>query len=961
MSLLLALTAIAGAWAARSYVQVPGDITGTRIYTLDNGLKVYLSPNHAEPRIQTYVVIHTGSRNDPRETTGLAHYLEHLMFKGTWKFGTSDPQAEAPLLDDIKQRYEQYRKLTDPQQRREAYRGIDSVSQLASKYFIANEYDKLMASIGSDGSNAFTSYDQTCYVEDIPANELENWARVQSDRFQHFVPRGFHTELEAVYEEYNIGLASDGSKQWDALMAKLLPTHPYGFQTTIGTQEHLKNPSIVNIENYFNQYYVANNAAICMAGDFDFDQVMDIVERYFGSWRSNPAVAQPQYAPVPAATAVADTTVWGQESENVMLGWKLAGAASQQADTLALVASMLQNGTAGLVDLNLTMPMSVLGAWAYPIELADYSALAMVGMPLEGQTLDQVRALLLEQVDKLKRGDFSDDLLPSVIANMKLDFYNAIESNSKRADMMMESFVNGREWERQVGRVAALEGVTKQQVADFARRHFADNYALVYKRQGEDTTQHKIDKPAITPIQPNRDMQSDFVREISNSHVTPIQPKWVDFGHDMSCATTCSGLEVLHVANVENGRFDLRLRFPFGITSNKWLPLASQYLSHLGTSQLSPEQVQQAFYKLACNWYIAEEADAVVIGLYGLDQNMPQALALLEQMLDNAKPDDQAWQQLVESEIRNREVSKLEQQNCAQALMAYGKYGPYNPVTNVPTNDELRGADPAQLLELIRDYRNHEHQVLYYGPTPVEQLASTIDELHRVPTKWKPAPAARPYEQWQTTHTEVLIAPYDAKNSIMMQYNNQGRAWSIGHQPLIAIYNDYFGGGMNGIVFQELRESRALAYSASAAYLRPNTPSESEAMQTYIVTQNDKLVDCYTTFNQILGDMPRSQAAFDIAKSSLLKSLASQRTSRMGIINQYLWLKKMDFPLDYSKRIYQALPAATLDQLAQFAAGNVAHKPYRYIILGNPADLNLDALGTLGPIRHLTQGQIFGY
>jgi predicted Zn-dependent peptidase len=241
-----------------NYQTIENDPMHTRIYTLDNGLKIYLSVNKEKPRIQADIAVRTGSRNDPHETTGLAHYLEHLMFKGTDKFGTTDYAKEKPYLDDIEARYESYRKLTDPAARKKAYHEIDSVSQLAAKYNIPNEYDKMMASIGSEGSNAYTSNEVTCYTENIRALKSRTGAKVQGDRFQNMVIRGFHTELEAVYEEYNIGLANDGNKEWDALMKKLFPTHPYGTQTTIGTQQHLKNPSITRIKQYFQRYYVPN-------------------------------------------------------------------------------------------------------------------------------------------------------------------------------------------------------------------------------------------------------------------------------------------------------------------------------------------------------------------------------------------------------------------------------------------------------------------------------------------------------------------------------------------------------------------------------------------------------------------------------------------------------------------------------------------------------------------------------
>ena len=261
------------------YEEVKGDLSKTRIYTLDNGLKVYLSVNEEKPRLNAYIAVRTGSKNDPAETTGLAHYLEHLMFKGTGRFGVTDSVKEAPLLADIEARYEKYRTLTDPAERRQAYHEIDSVSQLAAKYFIPNEYDKLMSAIGADGVNAYTSNDQTVYVCDIPSNEIENWAKIESERFQHMIIRGFHTELEAVYEEYNISLTNDFRKQYAAMLAKLFPNHPYGTQTTLGTQEHLKNPSITNIKNYFKKWYVPNNVAICMAGDFDPDEVKMLLSR----------------------------------------------------------------------------------------------------------------------------------------------------------------------------------------------------------------------------------------------------------------------------------------------------------------------------------------------------------------------------------------------------------------------------------------------------------------------------------------------------------------------------------------------------------------------------------------------------------------------------------------------------------------------------------------------------------
>ena len=207
------------------------------------------------------------------------------MFKGTPHFGTVNYAQEKPMLDEIEALFETYRVTTDSVARASLYHKIDSISFEASKLAIPNEYDKMMAAIGANGTNAYTSQDVTCYVEDIPSNELERWAIVQSDRFKNPVLRGFHTELETIYEEKNMSLTNDGRKSNEAMLAALFPSHPYGTQTVLGTQTHLKNPSITNIKKYHETWYVPNNMAIALSGDFNPDDAVDVVMKYFGDMK----------------------------------------------------------------------------------------------------------------------------------------------------------------------------------------------------------------------------------------------------------------------------------------------------------------------------------------------------------------------------------------------------------------------------------------------------------------------------------------------------------------------------------------------------------------------------------------------------------------------------------------------------------------------------------------------------
>jgi len=950
-----------GSCSKYQYEEVKGDLSQTRIYTLDNGLKVYLSVNKEKPRIQTYIAVRTGSKNDPAETTGLAHYLEHLMFKGTDKFGVTDVEKEAPLLADIEQRYEQYRKLTDSEERRAAYRGIDSVSQVAAQYFIPNEYDKLMAAIGSEGSNAFTSNDVTCYTEDIPSNEVENWAKIQADRFQNMVIRGFHTELEAVYEEYNIYLTRDNDKVFAALGKKLTPTHPYGLQTTIGTQEHLKNPSITNIKEYFKKWYVPNNVAICMAGDFDPDAVMAIIEKYFGQWQPGEDVSQPQFPEQPVLTEPQDTSVVGLEAESLWMGWRFDGGSSLQNDTLQVIESMLSNGTAGLLDLDINQQMKMLVAQGVALSQMDYSTYLLIGMPKEGQTLDEVRQLLLDEVEKLKKGDFSDDLLPSVVNNLKLQYYNALENNRSRADMFVDAFINGTPWEQHVGRMERIAGMTKQQIVDFANRHFTDGYAVVYKRQGVDPNQKKIDKPQITPIPTNRDNVSQFVKDIQNAEVKPIEPKFVDFKNDLTFGNMKS-LPYAYVQNKENGRFQLSFRYEFGKEADVRYEYAADYLDYLGTDKLTAEQVKQQFYKLACNFSVSVYDRIISVTLNGLSENMGEAVELLENLMQNAKVDQEAWDQYVSLIDKARADAKLDQRTCFDCLFNYGVYGPYNSQRNLLATAQLRQTNPQEMLDLLKNLNQYEHTLLYYGPMDEDDLEDALDaHLSLLTSPMKPVPQNKPYVTQATPENEILIAPYDAKNIYMRMYHNEQRQWNVEETPVLTLFNEYYGGGMNTVVFQEMRETRGLAYNAWALYRKPNLKGEPEDFFTHIITQNDKMLDCVSHFHTILDTIPQSETSFQIAKEGLIKQLASGRSTKFGLINAWLTARDLGLDYDINQKVYEALPQLTMKDIVDFEQQHIARKPYRYIILGDERDLDMKALQQYGAVKRVSIAEIFGY
>ncbi|MDR0370355.1 MAG: insulinase family protein [Prevotellaceae bacterium] len=940
------------------YESVPNDPLNVRIYTLENGMKVYFSVNKDRPRIQTYIGVRVGGKNDPAETTGLAHYFEHLMFKGTQNFGTTDYEAEKPMLDEIEALFEIYRKTSDETARKAIYAKIDSVSQEASKIAIPNEYDKLMSTIGSQGTNAFTSYDVTAYVENIPNNEIENWAKIEADRFRNPVIRLFHTELETVYEEKNMSLTNDDRKSYEAMLSALFPHHPYGTQTVLGTQEHLKNPSITNIKNYFDTYYVPNNMAIIMVGDFDPDETIKIIDNYFGSMVPK-EIPELTVAPEEPITAPIEKEVVGLEAENISIAFRMPAANHADIPTLELVDYILTNGKAGLIDLNLNQKQQVLSAGSYVEDFADNCVFTLYGAPKKGQTLDEVRNLLLSQLEILKKGEFDENLLKAVINNFKLNQYYQQESPGYVARIILNSFVNGIDWKAQTGRIDRQSELTKQDIVDFCNKYFGENYAVVYKREGK-PNDDKLDKPQITPIATNRDEESAFLAEIKAREVQPIEPLFLDYSTDLSVLKAKQEIPILYKQNSTNPLFSLNYVFEMGNNSDNRLGLAFDYLDYLGTSEKTAEQIKSELYEIACSFSVSSTNERVYVSVSGLHDNFDRALALLEQRLADPQVNEDAFNNLVVDILKSRGDEKLNQRTNFARLRTYAMYGKNSPATNILSEQELKSLNPQVLTDIIKNLKNFEHKVLYYGPLSSDGIVQIINDRHATGESLQPPLQAKEFPELPTEEGKVLLADYDA-NQIYMASVNKGGSFDRSIEPDRNMYNEYFGGGMNSIVFQEMREARGLAYSANAQYARPSKPERSYYYQTFIATQNDKMTDAILAFDEIVNKMPASEKAFDVAKEGLLTSLRTGRILRASVLWTYLNDTEFGYTTDSRKDLFDKIPAMTLQNVVTFQEQYVKDKPHVYCILGRISDLDISALEKLGTIQKLTQEEIYGY
>ncbi|MBK9147733.1 MAG: insulinase family protein [Flavobacteriales bacterium] len=941
------------------YTSVPGDPLEARIYTLDNGLQVWLSRNADAPRVQTNIAVRAGSKNDPGDATGLAHYLEHMLFKGTSRIGTSDWAKESALLQQISDAYERRRWSRDEGERERIYRAIDSLSTLAAAYAVPNEYDKMIKKLGARGTNAYTSTERTVYINDIPSDELERWMAIESERMQECVLRLFHTELETVYEEFNRGQDSDGRQLFQKKNELLYPLHPYGTQTTIGTGEHLKNPSMVKIHEFFKTWYVPNNMAVILAGDIDYDKTIALVDKHFGKWQRRD-VPGFSFKEGPPGTGKAE--VFGPESESVNLAWRFDGYTPRNAAMLKVIDGLLSNGTAGIIDLDLVQQQKVLEAYAYTNAQTDYSELNLVGKPKEGQRLDEVKDLLLAAANRLIEGDYDDWLIGAVVNDLKqqqIRYWN--ENNSRRAAAMTDAFIIRKDWKDEVAQFEQMAQFTKEDVTAFVGKRLSQPDVLVYKRTGENKGAHKVSKPKITAIDIKRDGMSAWRAEWEKMPSGTVAPEFIDYKKAIDRRPLSKGADLAVVKNPSNDLFSLRYIVDMGTLHDRELGVAVEYLPFLGTSRLSAIDFKKELFKLGMQLSVSTSADRCYVTLSGLESNLEKGIDLLEELLADAQPDKEALAGLLADISKQRQDAMKEKWRVLYlGLFNQARYGKRNPFNHVLNEKELAMLTPEDLVGRIKGIMAHEHAVFYYGKRPADKMAELLKKKHRLPAALKPVPPPVKFEEQPTTENRVLFVDHDMVQTEMLLVSKAG-PFDVAKLPIASLFNEYFGSGLSSIVFQEIREAKALAYGANASYTTPAKKDEAHYVRAFIGTQADKLPDAVDAMLKLMNEMPEAEAQFEGAKASALKVIASTRITKESIYWNWDAANQRGLDTDTRRTTYERIPSISIRDMKSFFDNEIKGRPYTFLVIGKESAMDMKALERLGPVMKISKEQVFGY
>ena len=933
------------------------DPMGVHIYRLDNGLTVYLSENHQEPRFYAEILVRAGSKHDPPDATGIAHYLEHMLFKGTGRIGTLDYESERKHLDRIVELYEQYFVEKFEPRRREIYSEINREAQAAAKYAIPNELDRMYTAMGERALNAHTWLEETVYKVDLPSNRFGHWAKIESERFADPVFRLFQTELETVYEEKNRSLDDKGRVIRTAVAEQLYKIHPYG-NTTLGSVEHLKNPSLKRMYDFYRKYYVPGNMAIAISGDIYINEAIEYIDIEFAKWEAAEVVAEPSFEE-PDIKEIERVSVPYRGEEYVLLAFRTVPIGHKDATALEVLDFILDNKVAGLINLNLNQRQRVRQAGSYPSLNNDYGAQYLWGIPKEGQSLKEVEALLTEQIELVKRGNFEDWIIPAIITDFEKRYKQKLEGNGPRVKLMRESFISRTEWKKAVKKLDRVRKIRKKHVVKVARNYFKGAYVAGY-RIDSDPEIPKIHKPELDMIEIDASRQSAFYSHILDLPHDEINPVYVVPSRDYKVKKVRDGVKLYSAHNPLNNLFSLSIHVDVGTVADNRLAIARELMDKSGTSSLSAQDLKKEWYKLGTDFILSVGDHESSISISGLEANLDSSLNLVLEFVRAPATDEVTLKELKNILLKKRADAMQDNRTLFHALHRYNRWGDASPYIRAPSNEELLEYTKDELHELFSSLLSYEHSITYVGSKPIRELLGFLRNCYSDSETFEKPPKYRALLPRAPDETEIYFLHKEMAQALV-RIEQGGGTYVESRRPAIDLYNNYFYGGMAGIVFQELREARALAYSAWANYFVGERKAEPSIMVGSIGCQADKTAEALEVFVDLIDDLPESPERFTAAKRFLENQY---RTSRLGfreVLPAVRKWERQEIPIDPRAWRFEQIQKASLDKVLEFHREHVGGQPKMVSIVGQRKKVGLEELATSWRVVELEVDDLFGY
>lgn len=928
-------------------------------HKLKNGLTVWLNEDHSQPKVFGAVVVKAGAKDCP--DTGIAHYFEHMMFKGTDKIGTVDYDAEKTLLDSIALKYDELAATEDEAARSQIQKEINELSIRSSDYVIPNEFNRLISKYGGSGLNAATSYDATIYFNTFSPQYMSQWAEINSERLLNPVFRLFQSELETVYEEKNMYGDFIGGPVMDRLLARYFAPHPYAYPI-IGSTKNLKNPRLTEMRKFFEEYYVASNMGLILSGDFDTEAVLPVLEKTFSRIRPGEApkhdiVALPPFKgkekmkikfPVPLVKAMG-------------MGFRGVPANHEDQVALAVAVNMLNNANGtGFLD-KLMVDRKIMASMAMNESMNEAGILAVAVIPkLMFQTYGGAEKLVWKEINRVKEGDFSDEIFNSLKQEQRRQYASNLENIDSRARIMMSLYSQGKSWEDYLQEVSGIDALTKEDVVRVARKYFSENYLCVTKTTGK-YPKDNLTKPDFSPIVPkNSEASSEYAKQLEQLPVQEVKPRFIDFQKDVETVSLTPLATLYATANPVTDIFTLNLVYQVGTLEQPKLMHLANYLQFLGTDSLSFHEFRTRLQVLGSTISFDATDKQFFMRITGFDKHFKETVQLAGDFIRHVKADDKQIRQVINDAKVTEKAFFESSDNIANALLEKVKYGEQSRFLTKLSLSEVKKLKGKELLDAFVQVRQTECDLLYCGTLPVAQVREEIEAS--LPLKEITVAVNAPYHRDAKKYDKPTVYFMDmptASQSIVYGYAKgevTDDAWS---RHAARLFSVYFGGDMSSLMFQEIREFRSLAYRVSGRYILHNLEGKAGEFVTMLSTQSDKTLDALGIMNSLIHEMPEKEERISTVKQSIVNQVNNDFPSFREVPEKVAGFRRNGFDNDPSEALLSGISDMDMKDIIRFYRHNVRLKPVVYVIVGNSRRIDMKQLETYGNVIRLRKKDIY--
>ena len=930
-------------------------------HKLSNGLSVWLNEDHSQPKIFGAVVVKAGAKDSPN--TGIAHYFEHMMFKGTDKIGTTDYESEKALLDIIAEKYDALADTEDPKLRAHLQQVINDLSVRAAEYVIPNEFDRLISRFGGTKLNAGTSYDYTVYFNTFSPQYVTQWAEINSERLVNPVFRLFQSELETVYEEKNMYGDTMGSQAIEKVTERYFYPHPYAYPI-IGSTENLKNPRLSEMRKFFEKYYVASNMGLILSGDFDSKEVLPVLESTFSRIRMGEAPL-PEPAELPAFKGKEKISVRMPMPFVKMMAMGFRGVPANHPDQVALnVAVSLLNNSNGTGYLDkLTVDHKVMGAMAINQSMNEAGVLGLLVFPkFFFQTYAAAEKLVWKQIDRIKEGDFSDEMFQSLKLEQKREYASKLEDISSRAEVMMRIFSQGKTWIDYLDEVTHINTLTRDDVVAVARKYFTENYLYVTKKNGR-YPKTSLPKPDYAPIIPkNSDASSEYVKRLEEIPTQEVRPHFLDFGKDVEVVEVRPLVTLYAGHNTVNDIFSLTLSYGIGELESRDLEKLAAYLPFVATESLSFEAFRGKLQELGSTLTFDVSDSEFMVTVNGFDDNFAATLELVSDFLCHAKPDDKKLRQIVDEAKVTEKSLFNSSESMAEMLLEKVKFGKKSRYLTKLSLADVKKLKGRKLLDTFDRVRKVECNIHYCGTLLTDEVVDLI-KLH-LPLEEVVTPSHSPFVRDLVKYDKPTVYFLDMEGvtqSIVYGYMYINPLMEETSRHLSRLFNGYFGGDMSSLMFQEIREFRSFAYQVSARVKHPPLKriDKPASFVMKLSTQADKTVDAMGILQKLVNDMPERPERVDGVKRTIRNLMNNEYPSGRSISLKIANYRREGYESDPNAGYLQAIQEMEMEDILLFYREKIQGHPIVYAIVGNAKMVDMKKLAAFGKIIKVTKKDIY--